>query len=185
MVQLLKMTFRVLHALPLNCGSSCPHQSSILSTLFCQACPQFSNFAPDFQSFSSAFCFLLYCFIKIILRYTCLEFKMPWSLFSEVYFLFFTSTHVAYAAPEYSIWLALVNFISWPQCILKFLRIEIMLFIFVFLRPRTKSYTKIMLKICELKKCRIRDHFPLCPFGMLVCLILTFKWKPTLRLVQN
>lgn len=126
-VQLLKMTFRVLHALPLNYGSSCPHQSSILSTLFCQACLQFSDFAPDFRSLLSAFCFLLYCFIKIILRYTCLEFKMPWSLFSEVYFLFFTSTHVAYAVPEYSIWLALVNFISWPQCILKFLRIEIML----------------------------------------------------------
>ena len=100
-VRLLKMTFRVLLALPLNFSSSCPPPVLfILSTLSCQVCLQFSDFAPDFQSFSSVFCFLLCCFIKITIRYTCLEFKMAWSLSSEVYFLYFTSTHVAYAAPE-------------------------------------------------------------------------------------
>ena len=165
-VRLLKMTFRVLLALPLNFSSSCPPPVLfILSTLSCQACLQFSDFAPDFQSFSSVFCFLLCCFIKITIRYTCLEFKMAWSLSSEVYFLYFTSTHVAYAAPEYSIWLAFISLTSMHFKVLE--NRDYALFIFVFLRPRTMSYTKIMLKICELKKHRIRDHFPLCPFGML------------------
>ena len=90
---------------------------------------------------------------------------MSRSLFSEVYFLFFTSTHVAYSAPEYSIWLAFISLISMPFKVLE--NRDYALFIFVFLRPRTMSCTKIMLKIRELKKYGIWDHFPLCPFGML------------------
>ena len=163
-VQLLKMTFRVLPALPLNCSSSCPHQSSsyfphsparhVLSSLTLLLI--FNHSQVYFVSFSIV--------LLKSLSDTPVQNLKCLGLF-EVYFLFFTSTHVAYSAPEYSIWLAFISLISMPFKVLE--NRDYALFIFVFLRPRTMSCTKIMLKIRELKKYGIWDHFPLCPFGML------------------
>lgn len=153
--QLPKMPFKVLHALFLKTvpPHSCHSSSHSVSLYFYQVCPQPSELAHDLQSFSSVLCFLLY-FMKTSASYSCLAMKTYLISCPARSFAFSSSPPlVSLAAAEYSILLALANFISSSSIHFKVLKDkDHVLFIFLSFLTSTMPCSKIMLNTCKEKK---------------------------------